>query len=226
VEQHGFVAAAVRPNPLLDGRCLDHADYEPLWRAAADLDVAICIHNAASSDRPQLVDGRTHDFLTHHAAAHSFEIMWAFATLYAGGVFDRYRSVRFGFMEAGCGWAPFWIDRLDEHFEQIGWLVEPNRTRSPREVFEEQCVVGCEGDETMIPYVQQRFGERSVVWASDYPHWDTSPPFTKQIVDRVDITADGKRGVLLDAAVDLYRLDGDRIRLANERRKAALHARR
>jgi hypothetical protein len=76
----------------------------------------------------------------------------------------------------------------------------------------------------MIPYVQQRFGERSVLWASDYPHWDTSPPFTEQIVDRVDITADGKRGVLQDAAVDLYRLDTDRIRVANGRRRADVRA--
>jgi len=143
-----------------------------------------------------------------HAVVHPFEQMLAFASLLQSGVFERFPRLRFGFMESGSGWAPFWIDRLEEHWERFAWMVEPRPRRLPAEIFRSQCAVGCETDEPMIPYVQQRLGEEQVVWASDYPHFDAHVPgLVKPLVERADLTASQREGVLWRAAARLYGLD-------------------
>ena len=45
VDRYGFVAGAIRPNPTLEGRCLDDPSFDVLWDVAEDLDVPICCHN-------------------------------------------------------------------------------------------------------------------------------------------------------------------------------------
>ena len=43
--------------------------------------------------------------------------MRAMAALIGGGVMESYPRLRVAFLEAGVGWLPFWMERLDEHFE-------------------------------------------------------------------------------------------------------------
>ena len=219
VEEHGFVAGALRPNPTVDGRRLDHPDFEVLWATAEELDVPVCIHDVGALDRPQLGADRCANFLTLHAAIHSFEGMMAFATLYQGQVFSRHPRLRVGFMESGCGWAPFWAERLHEHAEGLGWLADPPATGDPMEIFVRQCVVTCEGEEAMVPVVQRLLGERAVLWASDFPHFDTEPPFAASMLARGDLTSAQREAVLHGAAVDFYRLDWARILDRNAARR-------
>ena len=46
-----------------------------------------------------------------------------------GGLLERFPRLKFAFMEAGCGWVPYWMERLDEHFEflqpTVPWLTKP-----------------------------------------------------------------------------------------------------
>ncbi len=220
VEQHGFVSGFVAPYPASDGRTLADPGFDVLWETAVELDVPICVHTGLRSDLEQLASSRG-GFIARHAAVHPMEGMSAFALLYEGGVFERFPMLRFGFMESTCGWAVFWTERLHEHWEQVGWQLDPPITRSPEEVFREQCIVGCEGEEHMVPYVQGYFGEDKVVWASDFPHFDTEPPFTADMLERTDMTRSQKEGVMARAAIEFYKLDPDRIRKSRERRGVA-----
>src|SRR5690606_21364262 len=117
------------------------------------------------------------------------------------------------------GWAPFWLDRLDEHAEIVGWMTDPAVSRLPSEVFVEQCVIGCEGEEPMVPYVQSRYGDESVIWASDFPHWDTQAPFTHDMMTRSDLTDEQRDGVMRRAALRFYQLDEERVVSANAKRR-------
>ncbi|MGE0386579.1 MAG: amidohydrolase family protein [Gammaproteobacteria bacterium] len=223
VKEYGFVAGAIRPNPTVDGRLLIDPGNEILWATAAELGVPMCIHNGFYQDRPQLGTDRIRQWMVGHAAIHPLESMMAFGALYEAGVFDRHRGLRFGFMEACCGWAPFWLERLDEHNEHVGWLNDPRPQRSASEIFREQCVIGCEGEERMVPYVQSLFGEDSVVWATDFPHFDTHPPYAKEMLERGDMTDSQRTGVMGRAAVKFYGLDVDAIQRARQVRGAPAH---
>jgi predicted TIM-barrel fold metal-dependent hydrolase len=227
VREYGFVAGFVLPNAdKRTGRTLADPEFDVLWSTAVELDVPVCIHGSANIDAPTAGAGRFRSFMFVHAVAHPFEQMLAFASLLEGRVFDRHPRLRVGFMESNSGWAPFWLDRLDEHYEQLAWTFEPPLTRRPSEVFREQCIIGCETEEPMIPYVQQRVGEESVMWASDFPHFDCDlPGILTPLVERKDISESALDGVLRRTASRFYRLDEAAIARSVERRRGPGSAR-
>ena len=49
--------------------------------------------------------------------AHSVEQMLACMNVIMGGVMERFPRLRFAFLEGQCGWLPFWLGRMDEHYE-------------------------------------------------------------------------------------------------------------
>ena len=217
----GLVGACLRPNPTRDGRLLGDPSFDPLWAEAQELDVPVCFHNALNYDLPQAGLDRARCFPVAHAVVHPLEQMLAFSSPLQAGVFDRFPRLRFGFMESNAGWAPFWIDRLDEHCERFAWMFDPRPKRLPSEIFVSQCAIGCESDEKMIGYVQERFGDEVVVWASDYPHFDSHVPgLLGPMLERNDLDERGREGVLYRAAARLYSLDPDAIARANAARRA------
>jgi uncharacterized protein len=221
VTEHRFVAGMVSPYPAADGRTLAHPSLDVLWATAVELDVPICVHSAARTDLDQLGSRRASTYLLRHAAVHTLESMIGFGNMFEGQVFDRFPTLRAGFMESSCGWAPFWVERLEEHAELFEWMFEPPLRRMPSQVFAEQCIVGCEGEESMVPYVQQRLGLRSVIWASDFPHFDVEPPYAEDMLRRTDLTPEQLRAVMCDASVAFYGLDVEAIRDSHRRRGAA-----
>jgi hypothetical protein len=71
---------------------------------------------------------------------------------------------------------PFWLKRMDEHFDEMRHLVS-SLTRPPTEYFREHCFVTWEADETDELAQLIRMGlEGGVLWGSDYPHFDCVYP--------------------------------------------------
>jgi len=59
----------------------------------------------------------------------------------------------------------------------------------------------------MIPQVIQLMGDRKIVYASDYYHWDCAFPDTvKLIAERNDISDASKKKILGDNAKTMYPL--------------------
>ncbi len=174
VTELGFVAGFVRPNPCA-GRSLPHPAYEPVWRAAEELDVPIGVHEGSSVNVPTLGADRPFNPLILHAVSHSFEAMLACAQLIAFGVLERHPGLRVAFLESSGGWAPFWLERLDEQAESFGGFC-PELALRPSEYFARQCAISFEVDEATLPALAPFVGSERIVWGSDYPHHDATFP--------------------------------------------------
>jgi uncharacterized protein len=212
VETSGFVAGTIRPNPAMDGTPIAEQPLDRLWAEAQDLSVPICLHSGSNGWQPFLGRDRVKTRVVSHIMDHAFEQMAAFGGLFEAGLFDRFPRLRVGFMESSAGWAPWWIDRLDEHVETWGWLLPRSVKRGPGEVFHAQCAIGGEGEEPMIPYVQERLGYDKVLWASDFPHFDCHlPGLVSAVIDRPDFTPEQRDAFLGGAAANFYPLDLDDI---------------
>jgi predicted TIM-barrel fold metal-dependent hydrolase len=223
VESYGFVAGTFRPNPTLDGRTVADEGLDPVWQEAQELDVPICLHSGSNGWQAFLGRDRVKTQVVAHIMDHAFEQMAAFGGLYEAGLFDRFPRLRVGFMESSAGWAPWWIDRLEEHVETWGWMLPRGVKRPPGQVFHEQCVVGGEGEEPMIPYVQERLGNDKVVWASDFPHFDCQlPGLVSPVLARPDLSPEQREGFLGGAAAQFYRLSVERIVAGRQARLGAL----
>lgn len=174
-EELGFVAAMIRPNPCL-GRAIGDPDNEPFWSAAEQLDVAVAVHEGFQPAVPPLSsDRRPTNVLILHAVSHTFEQMLACASLIGLGVLERHPGLRVAFLEAGGGWAPYWLERLDH---QVGSYrrYAPEMKLTPSEYFARQCWVSFELDEPTLPVLVPFVGADRVVWGSDYPHADSTFP--------------------------------------------------
>jgi predicted TIM-barrel fold metal-dependent hydrolase len=170
----GFPAAFVRPNPCA-GRSLSDRAYDALWDVAEEVDVPIGIHEGSSVAIPTLGSDRPFNPLILHAVSHSFEAMLACAQLIALGTLERHPGLRCVFLESSGGWAPFWLERLDEQAESFGGFC-PDLTLAPSEYFARQCAISFEVGERTLPALAPFIGTERIVWGSDYPHHDATFP--------------------------------------------------
>jgi predicted TIM-barrel fold metal-dependent hydrolase len=108
-------------------------------------------------------------------------------------------------LEAGVGWLPFWMERLDEHYESMPEYV-PNLKRRPSEVVRsENFFISCDPDEETLPYVAERVGSSHILYASDYPHFEGRFPNTvKLTAGRSQFSPEIPRKILADNPARLY----------------------
>jgi predicted TIM-barrel fold metal-dependent hydrolase len=200
----GVSAVFIRPNPIR-GRNLDDPAYEPLWAACARLGLGVGIHEGVGAHLPTAGADRFTTFFATHVASHPMEQMLAMLALIGGGVLERHPRLRVAFLESGCGWLPYWLWRLDEHWEKTqGIAGEPQLPTKPSEYFRRQCWISCESDEPYVGAVLDFIGEDRILFASDYPHPDHKWPETAEAMLAMPIPDGAKRKILWDNPARFY----------------------
>jgi predicted TIM-barrel fold metal-dependent hydrolase len=203
VTELGHSGLFISPHPV-DSRNLDHPAYEPLWALAEELNVPALVHVSTGIRLPTAGAERFDRYCFFHLHAHPMEQMTAAASLILGGVLERHPRLRVGFMEAGCGWVPYWLERMNEHAENYRFDV-PDLKERPSEYFRRQCFVSFELDERSLPYVAETVGSETLVFASDFPHHDCLyPGAVEKIRKRGDLDANLITAVLSDNPRRLY----------------------
>jgi predicted TIM-barrel fold metal-dependent hydrolase len=206
VKEHGMVGM-VTPQHIRD-KNLDHPSFDVVWQKAQDLDVAVCVHGGGQAiDQVPLGVDRWNTRLEVHAFTHPVGQMAATMAFTVGGILHRFPKLRVAFLEANSGWLPFWLERIDEHWELTPEQA-PNIDRKPSEYFlSGRCFIGMDPEEPDVPWVVKRLGEDVVVYASDYYHWDCAFPDTVKIVaERDDLSASAKKKILETNPQRLYKL--------------------
>lgn len=190
------------------GTPLDHPDFEPVWAAAEEHDLMVALHTFTVMPpyAPGGLDNWENLFL-QRSAAHPWCGMRNMASLIGAGVMDRYPSLRIGTLEAGHGWLPFWLTRIDEHARTIKSAL-PDLKHLPSEYALSgryfQSIEVPEG-EKLTNAVCDLLGEGILMYASDYPHSESHFPHTVDLVMDWKQTDDSrKRKLFWDNAVKCY----------------------
>ena len=205
VTEHGAVGGVL---PTYVPRMPDFGDrlYDPIYAMAERLGVGLSFHTGTSAD--SLGGQRFRKFLSAHTIDHPAEQMMALIATVVGGVFERFPALNLAYLESGIGWVPYMMDRLDEEVEKRGNDEAPYLTKPPSEYIRSGRVffgVEC-GEKTIFDGV--RWGlEGSLLYSSDYPHWDGDWPHTVTAIrGRTDLSDDTKKKMLHDNAVRFYKL--------------------
>jgi predicted TIM-barrel fold metal-dependent hydrolase len=187
---------------------LNDPSFDVVWKTAEDLGVAVCVHGGGQAiDQVPIGVDRWNTRLEMHAFTHPVGQMMATMAFTVGGILHRYPKLRVAFLEANTGWLPFWLHRLDEH-----WELTPEQApvidRKPSEYFlSGRCFIGADPDEEGAAHTVNELGEDVVVYASDYYHWDCAFPDTVKIVaERTDLSNSAKKKMFEDNARRLYAL--------------------
>jgi predicted TIM-barrel fold metal-dependent hydrolase len=178
--------------------------YDPIYAAAEELDLPMGFHTATAHDSiGALRFGR---FMPAHTVDHPMEQMFALCGTIFGGVFERFPKLRVAYLESGIGWVPYMMDRLDEEFEKRGDVDAPALTKRPSEYIKSgRIFFGVECEEKTIPDGVRWGLEDTLLYASDYPHWDCDWPHTVASVrNRQDLSDEIKRKMLHENALRFY----------------------
>jgi predicted TIM-barrel fold metal-dependent hydrolase len=191
----GLGAVAVTIPPVVGDRNLDDEALLPFFEACASLDLAVAVHSAPGMNLPLPGAERFDNYAQVHCLSFPVDQMVAFTALAMGGVLDRFPTLRAAFLESGTGWVPYFVHRMHEHFEKRADLV-PAMKSDPRDLLKRgQCYFSFEAEEPMLVPCVAQLGDNWLVYASDYPHWDSDFPGTVDEVRRLaaslgdDVTA-------------------------------------
>ena len=193
--------------PYSKDRHLDDPVYDPLYAKIEELGVPIGIHGGRPTAEPLARGAWFRTQLRFHAMVHPMQQMAAMSDIACGGVLERFPRLKVAFLEAGIGWMPSFIERLDG--EVLNFPDdEPNITRKPSEyLLSGQCYFGCDPDEEMLQFAADHLGEDQIIYASDYPHFDCRfPDSVRLISERQGLPDRLKRKTLSDNARRLYQL--------------------
>lgn len=206
VTKLGMVGVVLPTN--VHGKNLDHPDFDPIYAEAERLGVPVCVHGSQGIHGIAAAGTERFDnFFFTNLIGFPFELMIAVACVVCGGVMDRFPKLKFAFLEGGAGWLPFWLDRMEEHFERLGNQVAAKhspRVYAGRDTF----FISVEPDESTIAYVAERVGREHLLFASDYWHWDAKfPNSVRAITERPDLSPALQRALLDDNPARLYGIE-------------------
>jgi predicted TIM-barrel fold metal-dependent hydrolase len=200
----GAVSYYVRPNPI-KGRNLYHRDYWPLWAEIEKLNKPISIHDSGSPHIPSFGE-RMDSHVTGHIIAHPFEAMVAMMSLIWYGIFERFPRLTVVHVEADAGWVPYWLQRMEQHWDFSGNAEHPEMKKRPTEYFKSNIYVACRADEAMLKPALELVGDDNFVWNTDYPHPDGTWPWALKKMEEQAIPDASKRKILWDNAARAFRL--------------------
>jgi predicted TIM-barrel fold metal-dependent hydrolase len=206
-KEYGFRAVYANPAPVSQYP-LYHESFEPLWNAMEECDVALGFHGAAGNSADQLIAAFTPDLQAGRGAiAFGIHYMLQCAALILGGVLETHPNLRVAFLEAGVGWAAYWIDRMESGNQggARGFLPR-GLNLHPIEYFQRQCYVAAEQDDPGVKSFVEAFGIDNLVFSTDFGHPEGRKyaSAVEDFIQHPDLTPGQVERIMWDNGLKLY----------------------
>jgi predicted TIM-barrel fold metal-dependent hydrolase len=154
--------------------------WEPLWQAAAALGMPLSFHIGGGTTmlRPAYLSWEMAAFAT----VAPMQLDEGLAAMTFSGALERNPGLRLVLAESGIGWVPYMVARMDMEAKKHGPKARDYRLRSlPSELFRRQVYATFE-EEPLGPKLIPLLGADNFMWASDYPHPDSTFPHSRAAI--------------------------------------------
>jgi predicted TIM-barrel fold metal-dependent hydrolase len=168
----------------MTNRLMGERHYYPIYEAADRHGLPVCIHpnalDGSATTAPQLAGGIQTYYTEWHAGL--TQIFQAnVISLVCHGVFERFKNLKVVAVEGGIAWLMDVMWRLDKDWkglrDEIPWVK-----RLPSEYIVDhlrlttQPFIEPESREHLLMTLEAVHAERTLLFSSDYPHWDFDNP--------------------------------------------------
>ncbi|MSP13010.1 MAG: amidohydrolase [Chloroflexi bacterium] len=156
--------------------------YDPIYRAAVEHNLPVGLHlGAAGTGIAHAVSavGYPTTFFEYHSGLPRI-YMAQIISLVTEGTFEKFPTLKYIFIEGGISWLPHVMWRLDKN-----WKALRNDTpwvkRLPSEYIIDHCLFTTQpieeppNPEHLLQIFEMVHAEKTVMYSSDYPHWDFDP---------------------------------------------------
>jgi predicted TIM-barrel fold metal-dependent hydrolase len=159
-----------------EGREFNNPDWDALWAAAAEADMALSFHVGTGSD-PRF--GKGPGAVVANYVETFVPGQRTVTQMVTSGALDRHPNLRMFIAEGGASWVPALGDRMDEGYRQHGAFTSPKLSRLPSEIIRDQVYASFQHDVTAIPaYSAMHYP--NVLWGDDYPHLEGTYGHTQE----------------------------------------------
>ncbi|MGO9058688.1 MAG: amidohydrolase family protein [Candidatus Binataceae bacterium] len=187
-----------------------HRMYDPFWAAAAETGMPISLHLITAGRKgtkprdenrlrpPDSSFTRPYMNMIH-------EVQRSFTDIILGGVMMRFPKFKLVSAENDTGWLPHYMYRLDHAFEKWGVQMAEPLEMKPSEYIRRQLWATFQ-DDPIGPMTWQFFGRDNYMWASDFPHTDSTWPHSQEVIAKnfAGIPEEVTRKIICDNAAKLY----------------------
>jgi predicted TIM-barrel fold metal-dependent hydrolase len=180
--------------------------WDPVFRACDDTGTVICMHIGSGSkmaDVSPFAPRAANTALTFSMAQTSM-VEWL-----VSGILVRFPKLKIAYSESQIGWMPFILERLDKVFHHSAYagmdpiVTEPPSTYVPGRVY------GCFFDDDTGIANRDAIGITQMVFEVDYPHQDTTWPYTNKLVEKMaeQLSDDELERILRRNALEMLGID-------------------
>lgn len=190
-------AAIGHRGALIDAFDFDAGDpaWDRLWAAAAATGLPLSFHiKAGPSHRLSYQMGSWKS--AAFASVLPLQLDEMLAIMIFSGALERHPGFTLVLAEAGVGWLPYFLTRMDMEWENLRDQIDDPPADAPSEIFRRQVVATFEEErlaDQFIPFL----GAGSCMWASDYPHTDSTFPESRRAIEAMfaTLSAEDRRKV-------------------------------
>ena len=163
--------------PHYSDRC-----YDPLWSLLSETGIPVSQHVSANDGLLQVL---TYDPTPAKGIFQSLPPIFM-AEVLAGwivpGTLARFPGLRIVLVEAGLGWIPYFLERLDTMKQRHCWDHYDMLPEVPSFYWRRQMMATFEEDTYGVSQ-RHRLGVENLMWATDYPHPDSTWPHSQQVLE-------------------------------------------
>jgi len=206
-KEHGAVGVLKKGDKEAGKYVADPYFYD-LWKEAQSLDLAICFHTGSG-----IFDRISTREASYAVGRLQYPVLIAFQSLIQHRIPQQFPDLRFGFIEAGCGWLPYVLYNMSRRLARPGQQNRDTLRYELRQhlLSDNNMFVTCQVDEDLGYVTQVAGGEDNIIVGSDYTHADQSMErdFQQLLGERAekgDITKTGLSHILYDNPKRLYAL--------------------
>jgi len=199
--------------------------YDPFWAAAQELKMPLSLHvitqrnqkswspdKARTEEKPRdesapIVFGGVKMLIGTMQPV--YEVQRTLSSLIFGKVFERFPELRIVSAENDTGWIAHFMYRLDHMYGKFGTMREETKLQMQPSEYVRRNIWATFQDDAIGPMTYKFFGENNYMWASDFPHTDSTWPNSLKVIkqDFNGVPEDVTRKIVCDNAAKLYQID-------------------
>jgi len=183
---------------------------DPLWAAAADIGMVICLHAGTNRPGAKELDNDLASVTPATRTTLDYWVRHSLAEIIFAGVFERHPNLKVVSTENEVGWVPHFLNQMDFVYAERRYMtpVRFRDGRRPRDVWHSNVAITFLEDPIGIR-LRDLVGVGNLMWGSDYPHSESTWPRSREVLDRVlaDVPDTERRAMLHDNAAALFGFD-------------------
>jgi predicted TIM-barrel fold metal-dependent hydrolase len=156
-----------------------HPLFHPIYEAAEEMGIPVALHGGGAY--PTVAAGGTPNFYIEYHTLLAQPVMTSLISLITEGVFEKFPDLKVILVEGGVAWIPAIMWRFDTDYKGLRREV-PWVEKLPSEYFRKNIKVSTQPfeispkPEQMINVLSSIEAQDFLLFASDYPHWDSDDP--------------------------------------------------